>query len=181
MFFSQNYCKFHILKYINRFLTYCYREGYQLHKFQQTALSIPFPSEWGIICEIARRRLIRGKLVIDSILDNIVKGTIDFRGTLLPISGTWNETNKHLNFDSPFAKFSGQLYIFDQTAINTRHFILNGNFIMIPPSFQAGEFGQWVAITGVERTGSPQFSDPIPTTAAFLLSNLLYGNPIHFR
>ncbi|MCR6105652.1 hypothetical protein HXA34_05035 [Salipaludibacillus agaradhaerens] len=152
-----------------------------MQTFQQTALSLPLPSTWGIIGEVAGRRLVRGVLVLQSISNNIVRGTINFRGTDLPISGTWDENTRNLVFNSPFASFSGQLLLFDQTTINIRHFILNGRFIMNPPSLQAGEFGQWVALTGTTRIGPPQFSDPIPTTAVFLLSNILYGDPQHFR
>lgn len=152
-----------------------------MQTFQQSNISIPFPSVWAIIGEVAGRRLIRGVLAIESVRDNTVTGTINFRGTDLPISGTWDENTRRLMFNSPFASFSGQLSLFDQAAINTRHFILNGQFIMNPPSLQAGEFGQWVALTGTPRIGPPQYSDPVPSTAVFLLSNMLYGNPQHIR
>ena len=155
--------------------------GVTLQTFRQSQSILPVPSQWGIIGEVAGRRLVRGILIIESITDGVVNGTVNFRGTALPITGSWNENTRQIAFNSPFASFSGQLLIFDQTGINTRHFILNGNFIMNPPSLQAGEFGQWVALVGTPLTGPAQFTDPVPTTAAFLLSNLLYGNPVHFR
>ena len=143
---------------------------------QYKAVSIPFPSRWGIIGDIQGRPFVRGILTIDSITENNVYGTVNFRGTPLPITGTWNETTRQIRFDSPFASFAGQLLIFDETVIDIRRFMLNGNFIMKPPSLQAGEIGTWLATTDTIRSGPPQYRDPIPTAAAFILSNLLYGH-----
>ena len=152
-----------------------------MQTYQHNTVNIPYPSRWGIIGDIQGRPLVRGILTIDSITENIVYGTVNFRGTPIPIEGTWNESTKQISFDSPFASFAGQLLIFDEQAISVRHFILNGNFLMKPPSIQAGEIGTWLALTDTIRDEPPRYRDPIPTAAAFLLSNLLYGNPLEFR
>ncbi|UOE95244.1 hypothetical protein [Alkalihalobacillus sp. LMS39] len=152
-----------------------------MQAIQQTERTIPVPSTWSIIGDVAGRRIVRGVLVIQAIENNNVRGTINFRGTDLPISGIWDENTRNLMFNTPFASFSGQLLVFDQLAINTRHFVLNGNFLMNPPSLQAGEFGQWVGLTSTTRIGPPLFSDPVPTSALFLLSDMVYGDPMHFR
>lgn len=81
-----------------------------------------------------------GKLIINSITNNRVSGTINFRGTPIPINRYWNESTKQIRFDSPYA-FSGHLTIFDDASIRIRHLILSGQFVMNPPSAQAGEYG----------------------------------------
>ncbi|MEG9295681.1 hypothetical protein V6B33_04410 [Mangrovibacillus sp. Mu-81] len=110
---------------------------------QQTMVSIPFPS----VCAIAGKPIVWGVLNINSITDNRVIGTVNFRGTPIPINGSWDENTKQIRFDSPYATFSGNLAIFDEPQIRIRHFILNGRLIMKPPSLQAGEYGTWVATT----------------------------------
>ncbi|QOY35376.2 hypothetical protein AWH56_022230 [Anaerobacillus isosaccharinicus] len=148
---------------------------------QQTTVSIPFPTRWGILGDIAGRPLIRGFLTIDSITNGNLTGTVNFRGVPLPITGIWNESTNQITFDSPYATFSGQLSIFDETVISLRRFILTGNFLMKPPSLQAGEFGTWVALTDTIRTGPPQYTSTVPTAALFILSDLLYGTSQTFR
>ncbi len=143
---------------------------------QQTTSTLPFPTTWGIIGDIAGRRIVRGILTIDNVSNNSVTGTVNFRGVPIPITGTWNESTNQLIFDSPYAAFTGQLTIFDETVPSLRRFILSGTFIMKPPSLQAGEFGSWVALTDTIRTGPPQFVSPVPTAALFTLSELLYGS-----
>ncbi len=51
----------------------------------QTMISIPFPSVWGIDASIAGRPIIRGILTINSIIGTRVMGTVNFRGTPIPI------------------------------------------------------------------------------------------------
>lgn len=46
---------------------------------QQTMVSIPFPSVWGIHAAIAGKPIIWGVLNINSITDNRVIGTVNFR------------------------------------------------------------------------------------------------------
>lgn len=141
---------------------------------QKTIVSIPFPSVWGIDASIAGRPIIRGTLTIDSITGNRVIGTINFRGTPIPITGYWDENTKQIRFDSPYAMFSGTLTIIDDPAIRIRHFILNGQFIMKPPSLQAGEYGTWIAATHTALTGPPIYTNALPPVGAFLVSDILY-------
>ncbi|MGG4039088.1 hypothetical protein [Heyndrickxia ginsengihumi] len=140
---------------------------------KQTIVSIPFPSVWGIDASIAGRPIIRGILTIDSITGNRVMGTVNFRGTPIPISGYWDENTKQIRFDSPYAMFSGTLTIIDDATIRIRHFILNGRFIMKPPSLQAGEYGNWIATTDRTLTGYPVSSSTLPPVGVFLTSNIL--------
>ncbi|TYR80439.1 hypothetical protein FZC66_08615 [Priestia megaterium] len=141
---------------------------------QQTIVSIPFPSLWGIHAAIAGRPIVWGILTINSITDNRVIGTVNFRGIDIPINGYWDENTKQIRFDSPYATYSGNLTIFDDPAIKIRHFILNGRLIMKPPSLQAGEYGTWVATTDRALTGYPiNSSSTLPPVGVFLTSNIL--------
>ena len=142
---------------------------------QKIPLSIPFPSRWGIHATIAGRPIIWGILIINSITNNRVSGTINFRGTPIPINGNWHEGTKQIRFDSPYATFSGHLTIFDDVPIKIRHFLLSGQLIMNPPSLQAGEYGSWIATTDTNLTGPPIKSDSLPPAGVFLTSDLLYG------
>lgn len=140
---------------------------------QQTMVSIPFPSVWGIHAAIAGRPIVWGVLIINSITDNRVIGTVNFRGTPIPINGSWDENTKQIRFDSSYATFYGNLAIFDDPQIRIRHFILNGRLIMKPPSLQAGEYGTWVATTDRTLTGYPVSSSTLPPVGVFLTSNIL--------
>jgi hypothetical protein len=76
-----------------------------------------------------------------------VTGALNFRGNFIPIRGYWDERANQLAFESPYARFVGNLASFDEPKIGVRHFILRGRFIMKPPSIQAGEYGTWIALT----------------------------------
>jgi hypothetical protein len=141
-----------------------------------TSSSLPFPSRWGLDAEIAGRPMVRGILTINSISGNTVIGTGNFRGTPIPIQGSWNENTKQFNFDSPYASFTGQLSIFDDAAIKIRHLILSGRFMMKPPSLQAGEFGNWIATTDTVLTGPAIYTGTLPPAGVFLTSDLLYNS-----
>ncbi|WP_330501584.1 hypothetical protein V2I71_21445 [Peribacillus frigoritolerans] len=97
------------------------------------SVSFPFPSVWGIHSSIAGRTNIWGTFSIHSIIDNRVVGTVNFRGSPIPINGFWNENTKQIAFDSPYATFSGNLTIIDDQQSRIRHFILQGRFLMKPP------------------------------------------------
>ncbi|MGC6584931.1 hypothetical protein ACPV3A_08170 [Paenibacillus sp. Dod16] len=149
---------------------------------QVTMVSIPFPTKWGIRADIAGRPIVWGELIINSITDNRVIGTINFRGMPIPIHGSWNESAKQITFDSPYATYSGNLTIFDDPPIRIRHFILSGRLIMKPPSLQAGEYGTWIATTDISLNAYPisgnslpyQYTDQLPPVGVFLTSNILY-------
>jgi hypothetical protein len=153
-----------------------YKERSSLQTAQTIPISIPSASRWGIHAAIAGRPIIWGILIINSITDNRVNGTINFRGTPIPINGYWNESTKQINFDSPYATFSGHLTLYDDASIRIRHLILSGQFTMKPTSQQAGEYGSWIATTDTPLTGPPIKSDSLPPTGVFLTSDLLYGN-----
>lgn len=149
---------------------------------QSTMVSLPFPSKWGIHADIAGRPVVWGELIINSVSDNKVLGTINFRGMPIPIHGSWNEGTKQITYDSPYAAYSGNLSIFDDLQIRLRHFILSGRLIMKPPSLQAGEYGTWLATTDLSLNEYPiseytlpyQYIDQLPPVGVFLTSNLLY-------
>jgi hypothetical protein len=144
---------------------------------QNTSLSLPFPSRWGLSTEIAGRPIVRAVLTINSVSGNTVIGTADFRGRPIPISGYWDENTKQIRFDTPYASYSGQLQIFDDAANRIRHLILSGRFVMKPPSLQAGQYGNWIATTNTILTGSPIINNAFPPVGAFLTSDLLFNTP----
>jgi hypothetical protein len=145
---------------------------------QVTMVSLPSPSEWYIHAAIAGKPIIWGSLIINSITNNRVVGTINFRGTPIPIHGEWNKGTQQITFDSPYASFSGDLTIFDDTPIRIRHFILKGRFIMKPPSIQAGEYGSWIGTTDICLNEHPvsgttlpyKSNDQLPPVGVFLTS-----------
>lgn len=146
-----------------------------------TSLSLPFQSRWGLSTEIAGRPLVRGVLTIDSVSGNAVRGTANFRGTPLQIIGYWDENNKQLRFETPYASFAGQLQIFDEATSRVRHFILSGRFMMKPPSLDAGRAGNWIATTNRVLTGPPKYTTSgVPPVGAFLSSELLWQTPRRF-
>ncbi|WP_144548870.1 hypothetical protein [Peribacillus simplex] len=142
------------------------------------SVSFPFPSVWGIHSSIAGRTIIWGTLAINSITDNRVIGTINFQGTLIPINGFLNESTKQISFDSPYATFSGNLTMIDDNQIRIRHFILQGRFLMKPPSLHAGESGSWIATTDIALNQFPAsgsaYTEQLPPVGAFLTSNILH-------
>jgi hypothetical protein len=144
---------------------------------QVNAVSLPFPSIWGIHAAVGGRPIVWGTLTFDFITGNRVTGTVNFRGTPIPISGYWDESTKQITFDSPYANFFGNLSIFDDPAIRIRHLVLNGRLVMKPPSLQAGEFGTWIATTNTILIGSPVISQALPPVGAFLTSTILSQQP----
>ncbi|WP_210365996.1 hypothetical protein [Bacillus sp. REN3] len=141
---------------------------------QNQAISLPFPSRWGIDADIGERPIIRGILNIQSVSGNSVTGTVSFRNTHQPIIGTWDENRKQLTFESPYAIFAGQMAIYDDAAIRVRHFVLSGKFTMKPSSEMPGEFGNWIAASDSRLTGPPIYTGAIPPVGVYLLSDLLY-------
>ncbi|RSD28785.1 hypothetical protein EJA10_04240 [Mesobacillus subterraneus] len=137
---------------------------------------LPIPSRWGIDADIAGRPIVRGTITINSITGNTIIGTADFRGTPIPIQGTWDENSNQIMFDSPYASFTGSLTIYDDAAIRVRHLVLSGRFTMKPPSLQAGESGNWIATTDTFLTGQPVNTTAIPPAGVFLTSDLLYNS-----
>lgn len=102
-------------------------------------------------------------------------GTVNFRGTLIPINGYWNESAKQIDFDSPYATYSGNLTMFDDSTTRIRHLVLSGRVIMKPPSLLAGRNGTWVATTDTSLTGPAVSNIDLPPVGAFLTSNILHG------
>lgn len=148
-------------------------ERYGLQTTQNNTVSLPFPSVWGIHATIAARPIVWGTITINSVTGNRVMGTVNFRGTQIPIQGFWNENAKQISLNSPYASYSGTLSIFDDAAIRVRHYTLSGQIVMTPPSPQAGQTGTWVATTNTALTGNPIISNELPPVGVFLTSDLL--------
>lgn len=142
---------------------------------EKVRVSMPFPSRWGIHAEIAGRPMVWGDLIINSIIDNRVMGTVNFRGNLIPINGYWNEIAKQISFDSPYATYSGNLTMFDDPTTRIRHLVLSGGVTMKPPSLLAGRNGTWVATTDTSLTGPAVSSSALPPVGVFLTSNILHS------
>ena len=142
---------------------------------EKVRVSMPFPSRWGIHAEIAGRPMVWGGLIINSIIGNRVMGTVNFRGTLIPINGYWSESAKQIDFDSPYATYSGNLTMFDDSTTRIRHLVLSGRVIMKPPSLLAGRNGTWVATTDTSLTGPAVSNIDLPPVGAFLTSNILHS------
>lgn len=146
-----------------------------MHNRQNAKQSLPVPSRWGIDAQIAGKPIIRGTIIINSFSGNTFTGTANFREEPLPIQGTWDENAKSILFDTPYASFAGQLAFFDDAGIRVRHFVLSGQFLMKPPSLQAGEFGNWIATTDTALTGVPINTGALPPVGVFLTSDILYN------
>ncbi|WP_419880908.1 hypothetical protein ACN6MY_14960 [Peribacillus sp. B-H-3] len=152
---------------------------------QDSSVSLPSPSIWSIHADIAGRPVIWGFLTINSISGRKVSGTINFRGKPQPIEGYWNEGALQITFNSPYAFFTGNLTMFDDAPISTRHFLLSGRLVMKHPSPQAGQSGTWVASADVNTKLYPeagkkllaQSSKTLPPVGVFLTSDLRYRLP----
>lgn len=116
---------------------------------QMTRVTLPAPSQWALQANISRRPTASGTLFIYSVANNTFNGAVNFRGTLLPTQGYWNESTRQIAFETPFASYSGVLTFFDEPQINTRHYLMRGNVRMKPGSIRAGEHGTWAATTDV--------------------------------
>ena len=143
---------------------------------QNGTTTLLVPSIWGIDAQIGGKPIVRGTISINVLSGNSITGTANFRGNPIPIQGTWDESSKQISFDSPYASFTGQLSIFDDPGISVRHYILNGQFLMKPPSLQAGEFGNWIATTDTALTGAPINTGALPPVGVFLTSDILYNS-----
>lgn len=116
---------------------------------QKTRVSLPSPSQWEVSASFGGRPTSLGTLILYSVTNGIVQGAINFRGSLIPIQGSWNEAARQIAFESPYASFVGSLLVKDEPLINLRHFVLRGNVLMKPPSIRAGETGTWAATTEI--------------------------------
>lgn len=117
---------------------------------QLTRVSLPYPTTWEIQARFGGRPTSQGTLVIQSVLNNNrLSGAVNFRGNFIPIQGTWNEPARQIVFDTQFATYVGNLYSLDEPQLNLRHYVLQGNVAMKPPSIRAGETGTWTAVTHV--------------------------------
>lgn len=123
------------------------KEGHALAIGKIQQVTLPFPSTWDLHAGVGRRPMRSAKLVINSVMNNRVNGTVNFRGTPLPIEGVWDEAAKQIQFETPFATYVGQLSSFDEPTINMRHYMMRGSLRMKPPSTWAGETGSWAATT----------------------------------
>lgn len=137
--------------------------------------TFPVPSRWGINAGVAGRPLIGGSLIINSIDPNgRVTGSINFRGSAIPIQGHWNASTRQIRFHSPYANFEGRLSITDDATIRVRHFMLQGTLVMKPPSIHAGEHGTWIA-TATACITQPSPSAPqatgLPPVGAFVTAD----------
>lgn len=80
---------------------------------QTSTKSLPPFSIWGVHASVAGRPVVWGKLVMRVLQDQQIQGTIQFRGTPIPIEGSWNESTQQIMFHSPYAAYSGHLSIYD--------------------------------------------------------------------
>ncbi|WP_412973853.1 hypothetical protein [Paenibacillus sp. OAS669] len=147
---------------------------------QTRQVTIPTPSRWGINAFAGGRPVVWGELNIYSIETNgRFTGTVNFRGTPIPIEGFWNSGSGQISFSSPYARFIGTLSNYDDPAIRTRHYVLNGSLLMMPPSIQAGERGTWIATTNTcltqQEQGAPA-SIGLPPVGVFVTADYT-GNP----
>jgi hypothetical protein len=141
---------------------------------QNKMISLPFPSRWGINADIAGRPIVRGILTINTLVGNQLTGSVSFQNSAIPITGFWDESNKQISFDSPYASFSGQLTMYDDATTRIRHLVLSGRFRMKPPSLHAGETGNWIAATDTPLIGPAIYTNALPPAGVYLLSDILY-------
>ncbi|MGG1573054.1 hypothetical protein [Fictibacillus sp. NRS-1165] len=142
-------------------------------------ITLPVPSRWGVSADVGGRPLIWGTVVFNSIEGNKINGTINFRGAPIPIQGYWTENSRQISFDSPYATFAGNLFIYDDPPISTRHYLINGRLSMKPTSMLAGEYGTWVASTNAYISGGGQSAsqEQMPPVGAFTTSDYAEGAP----
>lgn len=116
---------------------------------QMARVSLPYPTTWNIQASFGGRPTSLGTLVIQSVTGSQISGAVNFRGTFVPIQGTWNEATRQIAFQSPFASFVGTMFSQDEQLLNLRHYVLQGYVSMKPPSIRARETGTFTAVTDV--------------------------------
>jgi hypothetical protein len=110
-------------------------------------LPLPFPTSWYIEVSHGSMPTNAGTLIIQSVANGRVRGTLNFRGTPFPISGTWNEQANHLFFQSPYANFNGTLSIYREPLYI--HYTLQGNYLSTLRASFPGDIGTWYATTAI--------------------------------
>ncbi|WP_236595883.1 MULTISPECIES: hypothetical protein [unclassified Paenibacillus] len=103
---------------------------------QTSTKSLPPFSIWGVHASVAERPVVWGKLVMCALPDQQIQGTIQFRGTPIPIEGSWNESAQQIVFHYSYAAYSGHLTMYDDVQIQLRHLILTGRLQMLPPLYR---------------------------------------------
>ncbi|MFG0215452.1 hypothetical protein ACFU8X_20290 [Brevibacillus porteri] len=116
---------------------------------QTTRVSLPYPSTWEIFASFGGRPTTLGTLGISAVSNGRISGTVNFRGTPIPIQGSWDERSRQITIESPYANFVGTFAYRDELTIGLRHYVLQGNVRMKPPSIRAGEVGRWTAVTNM--------------------------------
>jgi len=110
-------------------------------------LPLPFPTSWDIVVRHGDMPTNEGTLIIQSVANGQVKGTLNFRGTTYPISGTWYEQSNYLSFQSSFAMFDGTLSIYKDPLFI--HYTLRGNYVSTLSTYFPGNVGTWSATNAI--------------------------------
>ncbi|HJV44724.1 MAG TPA: hypothetical protein VJ824_03260, partial [Bacillota bacterium] len=78
-------------------------------KRQASASLLPIPSTWRIVVSYGGRPTNGGELKLNTLSNQNISGTLNFRGVPIPIQGIWNQQTNQIQFRSPYAVFSGRL------------------------------------------------------------------------
>ncbi|HJV47016.1 MAG TPA: hypothetical protein VJ824_14955, partial [Bacillota bacterium] len=114
-------------------------------KRQASASLLPIPSTWRIVVSYGGRPTSGGELKLNTLSNQNVSGTLNFRGVPIPVQGIWNEQTNQIQFRSPYAVFSGRLSTYREPGIN--HYMLQGNYASTVGSNFPGAVGNWEATT----------------------------------
>ncbi|EIT83924.1 hypothetical protein A374_17854 [Fictibacillus macauensis ZFHKF-1] len=138
---------------------------------------LPIPSTWGISANVGGMPLIWGTMYLATLQGNQLTGSINFRGAPIPLSGYYSESTQQVMLESPYAEFTGTVFLYEDPSINIRHFVINGRVIMKPSSQQAGQGGTWIASTDIYVPGlssqPQQYESQLPPVGAFTTSDYL--------
>lgn len=111
---------------------------------------LPAPSTWYLVANQQGIHVNSGSLIINSIMDNRVTGSVYFNvGGTFPIQGYWDEQARRLNFRTSNTVFEGILTIRDEYQPRIRHFVLNGTYQVLDQQGTIVGYGTWTATTAI--------------------------------
>lgn len=116
-----------------------------LYGTRQVAAPFPVPSNWEIYITSGGRPNTTGFMQITTWQNNQFQGTINFRGTPLPVTGIWDPSTQMVRFESPFIAFQGRLSSFADTI--ARYWKIEGRYLSKVSSDYPGAQGTFVATT----------------------------------
>lgn len=112
---------------------------------RQVVAPFPVPSNWQLFIASGGRPNTTGFMQITSWQNNQFQGTLNVRGTPVPVIGNWNPSTLTVSFESPYVSFQGRLNSF--TDATATYWKIEGHYLSKISSDYPGAHGAFVAAT----------------------------------